>query len=231
MSCDSNESASGEYRDISWSEWHPADGECHKAGEYVSYITADADNDTHYYDEVPAGGQNRWNHQLYFKEKPQIDAENCSPEEDYWWIEPNYGRIDIDLDYDYAGTQNDFTTDRHRPQGDDSSFSFGVGISVGFGPVSAGLSASDDSGPISHDSTPYESAYWQIETDSFPTCQEDTIGVYYDLVAGGNTGEYKFKTEDYFSYTVYHNDSFGPAEAAYTEEPGTTFYPTFDIVE
>jgi len=228
VSCDSG-SGSGDYRDITWGRLDEADGDCHEGGKYVSYITADADDSTHDYDEVPAGGRNRWNHQLYFEEKPTIDADNCEPDDDYWWIEPNYARIDYDLEYEESG-QNDFTTGQHNPDSNDSSFSYGISIGASFGPVSAGVSYSDDPGPISQGDTSYSSAYWEIETDSFPTCQEDNIGVYYDLIAQSNKGEYKFKSEDYFSYTIYHNDNVGPPEGAYTETPGLTRYPTFDIV-
>lgn len=226
MSCDSNESASGDYRDITWGRVWETDGPNHEGGTYASYITADDENDTHNYDEIPAGGSNRWRHQLYFTEKPKAQ-EDC----DYYCykLSPNFADIYVDLEYE--GQQNIYTTEHEEPRSGSGPHSYGIGIGIGFGPVSAGLSASENPGPIDFSRTYYDSASWRIETDSFPTCQEETIGVKYDIDVQDNRGSYTFKTEDYFSYDVMYKRSwFGIWNTAYTETPGLTLYPSFEIV-
>jgi len=232
MSCDSDEQPTGDHKEITWTTYNTDDGSCHNGGEIAYYVTADDSNDNHNHDEVIAGSRNRWNQQLFWKEKPTLDDDaQCGQggSQYYYWLEADHAEFDFDLEYQ-DGPQNDFSTDQHYPSGNSDSNTYGVGIAVGFGPVSVGLSASVNSGPVTQKSESYKSAYWKIETDNFPTCQEETIGVWYDIVAGETEGYYVYKADQSFSFSVYKNDSMGPQEHHYTQTENKTFYPDFEII-
>lgn len=193
-------------KDLAWSKWYGSNDYTDDF-EYVGYVTADAENDAHEYDEIPALGYNRWQIQGYFTDQPTWDC-SCEPEgSGNYYALANQAEYEIDAAYDLSGENSNIDFQSEDPA-NESDVNFSVSIEAGFGPVSVGVSKSIDTYYTNFDDNPHNWAHWTIDCEVFPDAQDDNRGVRFDVEAGGDYRTEKFKALTKFAWNYrYTNDN------------------------
>lgn len=193
-------------KDLAWSRLISQNDYSHDY-EYVGYITADAENDAHDYNEIPGLGYNRWQIQGYFIEQPTWDC-SCEPEgSGNYYVEASQAEYGIDAAYDLSGENSNIDFQSEDPN-DESDVEFSVSVAAAFGPVSVGVSKSIDKNYTDFEDYPHKRAHWTIDCDFFPTEQDDNRGVRFDVEAGGDYRTESFKALTRFAWNYrYTNDN------------------------
>lgn len=152
--------------------------------------------DTHDYDQLSTNGRHRWNLQCYFSDPPDYDQNHKDNYKHYVnEIESNFK---FEWDWRNDGENANVTHSAWEPTESDPELDWSISVGPTIGPVSAGMSYTyNDAGPDIV-SDPHNYIEWTIPEYSLPTGQDDTSGVYLDVVTGGNR-----RTEDIWVDTEY----------------------------
>lgn len=238
-SCDVSDCDNSGYKQIEWSNVLTYKSELEGMYSHCSYLTAEADNDAHDYDEINAGGWNRWNLQSFFPERPSLDEdeyESCvgAGGTPCYTLVPSSARYYVDLTYDTGSRNDNAYIDQLNPgynhdSGDE--FNFGARISAGFGPVSAGWSISKNNNAKSPDAyRAHRYVEWDYPIDWLPTEQDNCNGVYFNVHAGGEYRQERFKVESSMSWMIMKLRSNGDRIGVLTHSEANEYKPTFDVV-
>ncbi|WP_152419121.1 hypothetical protein [Natrinema gari] len=206
--------------------------------KHCVYVTADGSKD-HFAQQIPANGWNRWNIQNFYPKIPEIDYsrndyDKCRGGTCHMLL-PGSSRYYFDLSYK-SGWQNDdlysnnpYPSDSHS---DGSEFNFGLSISAGYGPISAGFSISMNNNAQSPEfNNSHRDTEWEFPLDSFPTDQRSCRGVYFDINAAKNYGEQEVKVECSSSWSIIEmNGHTGDRTGVYSETDTQEKTITVDII-
>ncbi|MEF8883100.1 MAG: hypothetical protein V5A34_11325 [Halapricum sp.] len=170
-------------------------------------------------DQVPQGGDNRWHLQGAF---PNIVTRvTASP-----WPE------DVHFEAKSINELMEFS----QPLPNEVSETFDPTLDIGFGvgPVFNAGFASIQIGEVYEFDSTYEGEinhyYWNMPQSSFPTPQEDTAGVSFDLNADADAAEGKYVSVGVHSSYGYGYDIWLSGGTAYVETPECYYIPEFEVV-
>jgi len=192
--------------------------------EFISYVSSYNKSQEEYY-ELQPGIPHRWNLQSFFTDEPSWDPDEKDDGYTYS-VFPDQVEFDINWSTDTSGENNNLTWNSYDPaKSDDSNWGFSVSVGPSFGPVSAGISYTADSGPVDVQSDENDYLRWDINLRDFPTSQDDTRGIYVSPEAGSNEREETVRLNTKYGWEYYRRQkraSYG--DTIYTESKDLPIY-------